>query len=105
MSYNDAVRVAIANHLNRTVYGRDSNRGAIHPNDIIDIQLHWDNGDRPDPTYGGSTTEPTLEVRVTLQRPLFTSMGGQLRTGTELVDVSVELVFTALLRSILETGL
>lgn len=104
MSYNDAVRVAIANHLNRHY-----TKGAqlpVHPNDITDIQLYWDNGDRPDPTYGGSIVEPMLEVRVTVTRPTYRPGNpGKTVIGTEQVDVSVELVFTALLRAILETGL
>lgn len=104
MSYNDAVRVAIANHLCHHYIGRDEL--PVHPNDITDIELHWDNGDRPDPTYGGSTVEPTLEVRITVQRAMYKPGNpGKTILGTEYVNVSVELVFTALLRAILETGL
>lgn len=104
MSYADAMKTAIANHLNRH-YTAEAAQLPVHPNDITDIALHWDDGDRPDSTYGGSTVEPTLEVRVTVSRPVFTSAGGHTRVRTEQVGVSVELVFNALLHAILETGL
>jgi hypothetical protein len=102
MSYNDALRTAIANELCRrqTRDARGHMPPPVHPNDIMDIELHWDNGDRPDPTYGGTTVEPTLEVRVTYNCQVF---HGKWQPRYE--TVSVELVFTALLRAVLETGL
>lgn len=104
MSYADAMKTAITNHLNQH-YVR-AGELPVRPNDVIDLELHWDSGDRPDPTYGGSTTEPTLEVRVKVERPIYV-VGNPGRAGSQFnqVDVSVELVFTALLRAILETGL
>lgn len=95
MSYRDALCVAIANELcSRQPLGE----AAIHPKDIEDIKVHWDDGDRQDPTYGDSpNVTPTFEVEVTLKpepwRPL------------QHCTVSVEVVFTALLRAVLETGL
>lgn len=104
MSYADAMKTAIANHLNKHYVGYQEL--PVHPNDVVDLELHWDNGDRPDPTYGGTTVEPTLEVRVKISRPRYRPGNpGKTVIGTEYVDISVELVFTALLRAILETGL
>lgn len=96
MSYQDALRVAIANELcNRQSYGEV----AVHPDDIIDIKVRWDDGDRYDPTYGDSpNAAPTFEVGVTLK-----ACPG--RPTREWRTVSVETVFSTLLRAVLETGL
>lgn len=94
MSYQDALRVAVANHLNK--YPIDDI--VVHPNDIADLEVHWDDGDRYDPTYGGENCEPTLEVKVTLHPSSWRPHG-----ATRTIDFSV--VFTALLRAVLETGL
>lgn len=95
MSYKEALRVAITNELcSRQLYGE----AAIHPNDIEDVKVRWDSGDRCDPTYGDSpNAAPTFEIEVTLKPDPSRS----LRHHT----VDVEVVFGALLKAVLETGL
>jgi hypothetical protein len=92
MSYKDALRAAIADQLNK-----DTSFPTVLPRDIIDIQMSWDDGDRYDPTYGDTPNDaPKFEIEVTLDVP------GQ---PTLYRKVNVEIVFTALLRAVLETGL
>ena len=102
MSYEQALRTAIANELCHrqkpdTVTG--DMPMPIHPNDIADIKVHWDNGDRWDPTDGGGMTTPTLEIEVTTMQPR------PLGVSTEYHTMTFEMVFTALLRAVLGTEL
>lgn len=68
--------------------------GSINPEDIIDIRVTWDDGDRYNPTYGGDSTAPTFEVEVTLSD----ARGGQR------VRVDTAWTFTALLKAVLAIG-
>lgn len=69
--------------------------GSICPQDIVDIDVYWNDGDRYDPTYGGSPNDPpTFEVTVTLSQD----------RGGHRVKVSTAWTFTALLRAVLAIG-
>lgn len=69
--------------------------GSITPEDIVDVSVYWDDGDRYDPTYGESpNAAPTFEVTVTLSD----ARGGQR------VKVDTAWTFTALLRAVLAIG-
>lgn len=87
------LKAALVNELNNCWDG--DAYGSITPEDIVDIQVTWDDGDRYDPTYGDSpNAAPTFEVTVTLSD----ARGGQrLRVGPAWT-------FTALLRAVLAIG-
>jgi hypothetical protein len=94
MSYNDALRTALANYLNRHyIVGQQY---PVHPDDIDKVDVRWDSGDRNDPTYPSDNVAPTFEVRVHLKPH-------QDRQLT--ADIDVEFVFSALLNMVLETNL
>lgn len=78
--FTKALRAAMAEEL------------CIDPADIVDVRVEWDDGDRYDPTYGdlGNVT-PTFKVVVT------TKAVGLARDRAD-TEVSIDFVFTALLR-------
>ncbi|WP_457066852.1 hypothetical protein [Mycobacteroides abscessus] len=93
MSYKEALSTAIAGELNRRSHRDDP---IVKPDDIVNIDVRWDDGDRYSPTYGEGSAAPTLEVLVTVKN------APQFPPNT---PVSIETVFGALLRAVLETGL
>lgn len=69
--------------------------GSICPEDIVDISVYWDDGDRYDPTYGDSSNDaPTFEVTVELSE----------ERGGQRVKVDTAWTFTTLLRAVLAIG-
>ena len=89
----EAVRVAIANALNRRAWG--SEEPPVHPNDIDNISLSWDSGDRYNPTYGADSEPPTLEFNVEV------APNHPQRAHRLYVTVDVETVLTALLQAVI----
>lgn len=64
----------------------------VEPEDILDVRVEWDDGDRYDPTYGDSpNSPPKFRVIVLTKNPAATL----LETRRE---ISVDFTFTALLR-------
>lgn|SRR5512139_239900 len=94
MSFQDDLKSALVDHLNRS---HDSGAyGSICTEDIIDVRVTWDDGDRWDPTYGDSgSAAPTFSVEVLLSDDHHP--GGW-------VSVGPEWTFTALLRAVLAVG-
>lgn len=79
MTYQEDMRRVVAEELD------------IDPADIRDIVVLWDSGENNDPTYGGDNVAPTFEIQVWYY------------TGTHQTyrEVSVEFMFTQLLRRLL----
>lgn len=79
MSFQTSLKLAVALKLGVTV------------NDILDVDVRWDDGDRYDPTYPSDNVAPTFEVRVKV-----------LDYGKEVwKSLEPEFTFTALLRAVL----
>lgn len=83
MSFQQNLKLAMAVELGVTV------------DQIKDVRVVWDNGDRYDPTYPGDNEAPTFKVEVTVATP---------DGGTYFKELSPEFTFTALLRAVLEVG-
>jgi hypothetical protein len=96
MSYNDALRQVLAEHLTdrAAIYGQTT---VIKPHDIVGIDCNWDNGGNYDPTYPSELTAPTFEFHVRLRAGV--SVPYQVNT------VGVSFMFGALLNLLLGTEL
>ena len=69
---------------------------------ITDIAVTWDDGDRYDPTYGGSTQEtPSFRVRVEYHTPSLNIYDPARARIDGAQDVNFEMTFTSLLRAVL----
>lgn len=98
MSFQDALRVTIANELNRR-FEHNPSHPCYHPNDIADIEVRWDDGDRSgliesDHPHDPPTFELDVETMPIGDRPTEYHRG-----------LSAAKVFTALLRELLRTEL
>lgn len=68
---------------------------AVSPEDILDVRVDWDDGDRYSPTYPSENTTPTFEVSFLLRDVNGTA-------GWRTMDTAWTL--TALLRAVLGIG-
>lgn len=87
MSYNEALRVAIANELCRQ---QPRGETAVHPNDIEDIRVCWDDGDHT--RDDGERHSPRFQVEVSLSGSRYPR------------QISSERMLTAMLRAVLMIG-
>lgn len=78
--FTKALRAAMATELE------------VEPDDILDVRVEWDDGDRYDPTYGDSgNVTPKFRVIVLTKNPAATLPDARR-------EISVDFTFTALLR-------
>lgn len=82
MSYSDALRAMVAAELD------------VAPDDIHDVDVRWDSGERYDPTYGAENVAPTFDIWVKVY------VDGALTQR----HLDTEFTLTALLRALLGTG-
>ena len=92
MSFQDDFKAALAAELNSEWDG--GAYGSIYPENIVDIRVNWDSGDRDDPTYPSDAIVPGFEVEV-----VFTCGENEFCRR-----VSTAWTFTALLRAVLAIG-
>jgi len=92
MSFQDDFKAALVDELNSEWDG--GAYGSIYPENIVDIRVSWDSGDRYDPTYLGDAIVPGFEVEV-----VFTCGGNEFCRR-----VNTAWTFTALLRAVLAIG-
>lgn len=109
MSISDALRTVIANELNHQIR-HDPTALIYHPNDVIDIEFVWDEGETSDnEDYGLSPRLPSMELRVTT-KPLpavLAGIGDRPTPGRpkQWHTVNAGLAISALFQAIMREGL
>lgn len=90
MSYQKALNAFVIEQLEEK-YAREG-LDHLHVTELLNVDVTWDDGERYDPTYGGSSTTPTFEIRAT-----FRSSDGQI--DVKLLDTAMTM--SALLKALL----